>query len=304
MAGITMQEYIQQIMDGLYPKLNDPNSGDWYLPNFILKNKYDPYGPFGWDLGQLTDPGMLEAAAPICASIDVVDSPCGDVASYITATIPPYYPTLNIVGGLIGGLANAVLARPIAQPPDGMKVKTRADFGTLNTFPKPITIKGDWTFVNYCCCSNDQKTCSKPATPETGNGNFTATMPDPALGAVQSGYCNLDFTITNLAPGVLTLAVTAVNFFPAAYKDGSPGMQVNINITSIPKGANPQSYSNMAMKAFNSAQARSSVINSINATLNAPGNLQMISNLLTNVIDGYLKANRMYPFDQATFAIA
>src|SRR5215212_6218581 len=115
MAGITMQEYIQQIMDGLYPKLNDPNSGDYYLPNFILKNKYDPYGPFGWDLGQLTDPGMLEAAAPICPSIDVVDSPCGDVASYITATMPPNYPTLNIANGLIGGLANAVLTRPIAQ---------------------------------------------------------------------------------------------------------------------------------------------------------------------------------------------
>jgi hypothetical protein len=60
----------------------------------------------------------------------------------------------------------------------------------------------------------------------------------------------------------------------------------------------------MADKAFNSAQARTSIVNSINATLNQAANLQMISNLLTNVIDGYLKANHMYPFDQAAFAIA
>jgi hypothetical protein len=193
MAGITMQEYIQQIMDGLYPKLNDPSSGSWYLPNFIKGSKYDPYGPFGWDLGQLTDPGMLQAAAPICPSIDIVNTPCGDTDSYITAAIPPNYPTLNIVNAYIGGLANAVLERPIAQPPDGMQVKTRADFGTLSNFPKAITLTGDWTFVNYCCCSSDGKSCNGPVRAETGQGSFVATIPDPAIGAASSGYVNLNF---------------------------------------------------------------------------------------------------------------
>jgi hypothetical protein len=304
MAGPTMQQYIQQIMDSLYPKLNDPNSANYYLPNFIKGNGYDPYGPFAWNLGQLTDPAMLEAAAPICPSIDVVDSPCGDTDSYITAAAPPNYPTLSIANGLIGGLANAVLERPIANPPDGFTINTRADFGTLSTFPKPITLTGDWTFVNYCCCSTDGKSCSGPPRAETGLGNFVATLPDPAAGAANSGYVALGFTITNLSPGVLNLQVTSVNFFPPTYQDGTPAMQVKINITSIPKGANPQSYSNMAMKAFNSAQARTSIITSINATLNQSGNLAVISKLLTNVIDGYLRDSHQYPFDQSTFAIA
>jgi hypothetical protein len=304
MANGDMQQYIQQIMDGLYPKLNDPASGNYYLPNFIKNNHYDPYGPFSWDLGQLTDPGMLEAAAPICPSIQQVNAPCGADATYITAPTPPNYPTLNIAGGLIGGLANAVLERPIAQPPDGYVIKARGDFGTLAQFPKPITISGNWTFVNYCCCSADFTTCSGNVQAETGLGTFTATMPDPNVSAPNSGYVLMGFTITDLAPGVLNLQVNSVNFYPPLYNDQTPNMNVAIDITSIPKGANPQSYSNMAMKAFNSGQARTALLNSINATLNQPPNLQVISTLLTNVIDGYLKDNHQYPFDGSSAAIA
>lgn len=304
MADPTMQQYIQQIMDGLYPKLNDPNSGNWYLPQFIKSDNYDPYGPFNWNLGQLTDPGMLAAAAPICPSIDIVTSPCG-TGSYITAAMPPNYPTLNIPTAMLGGLSNAVLERPIAQPPDGYVITARVDLGTLPNFAKAVTITGNWTFVNYCCCSTDGNTCSGPPQAETGEGTFTATMPDPNVASSNAaGYAAIQFTITNLSPGVLTLQVNSINFFPPTYSDGTPSMAVVIQITSIPKGANPQSYSDMATKGFNSAQARQSVISSINTTLNLPDNLSVISNLLTNVIDGYLQANHQYPFDGSSAAIA
>lgn len=296
-------QYIQQMLDSFYPQLNNPASGNYYLPNFIANNHYDPYGPFDWNIGQLTDKGLLEAAAAICPSIDINSSPCGDTASYITAAIPPNYPTLSIAQGAIGGLRNAVLLRPIAQPPDGMTINAEVDFGTLTNFPQPITIAGNFTFVNYCCCSNDGSSCSGPPRPETGTGNFSATLPNPVTSPNARGKALMVFKITDLAPGVLNLAVQSVSFVPPLDGDGSVSMAMTINITSIPKGANPQSYSNQAEKAFNSAQARQTIIASINATLMQSGNLTTISKLLTNVIDGYLRDNHQYPFDGSSFAI-
>lgn len=298
-----LQQYIQQMLDGFYPKLNDPASGNYYLPNFIKSNHYDPYGAFSWKLGQLTDPNLLGVAASICPDIQQVYPPCTGDNTYITAKIPPNYPTLNVDQAFLGGLSNAVMERPIAQPPQGYVVNCRVDFGTLAQFAKAITVKGNWTFVNYCCCSSDFTNCSGPVQAETGVGTFVATMPDPKVSAPNSGYALIVFTITDLAPGVLNLQVNSVNFVPPAYRDGSPSMAVTIDITSIPKGANPQSYSNVAMEAFNSSQARKQLVTSMNQTLNLPNNLQYISNVLTNVIDGYLKANHQYPFDVASAAV-
>jgi hypothetical protein len=297
------REFIQQIMDGIYPKLNEPGT-PYYLPTFVTANHYDPYGPFNWNVGQLTDKDLLNAAAAICPSIDIVSgSGCTEEQSYITAAIPPNYPTLLITNAYIGGLKNALAERPIAQPPDGRVIIMQVDFGTLASFPSAITISGNFTFTNYCCCSNDGKNCVGSPKSEVGTGNFTATLPGPeSPGARGNGV--ITFAITALAPGVLNLAVQSVKFTPPLSSGGGPSMGVVINITSIPKGSNPQSYSNMAMKAFNSDQARQSIINSINLTLNEPGNLATFGDILTKEIDGYLRENHQYPFDGSSFAIA
>jgi len=298
------QEFIQQIMDGIYPKFNTPGT-PYYLPTFVTSNHYDPYGPFNWNVGQLTDPGLLNSAATICATIDIVQGACANPnQSYITAPIPPNYPTLQISNAYLGGLMNVVSERPLAQPPDGRTVIMQVDLGTLSQYPTALTIKGDFTFTNYCCCSDDYKNCAGPAQAQIGLGTFTASMPDPNKSPNARGHAVITFAITALAPGVLTLQVMSVIFTPPLNSDNTPSMTIGIDITSIPAGANPQSYSNVAMKAFNSAQAQQTIINSINSTLNAPSNLATISDLLTKEIDGYLQANHEYPFDGSSFAIA
>lgn len=298
------QEFIQQIMDGIYPKLNTPGTS-YYLPTFITDNHYDPYGPFAWDLGQLKDQDLLNSVATICPSIDItVGSPCNPDQFYVTAAIPPNYPTLVLSNSFVGGLKNALSERPMAQPPDGRVIIMQVDFGRLATFPTAITLNGNFTFTNYCCCSDDGKTCASGPRAEVGLGNFTATLPDPNKSPNARGGAQIIFAITALAPGVLTLQVQSVKFQPPANADGSTSMFVKIDITSIPKGANPQSYNDMAMKVFNSAEATQNIVNSINATLNAPSNLSMFSDLLTKEIDGYLRDNHQYPFDGSSFAIA
>jgi hypothetical protein len=298
------QEFIQSIMDGIYPKLNQAGSS-YYLPTFITNNHYDPYGPFSWNIGQLKDQDLLNSAASICPSIDIVQ---GGVCSnpdqmYITAAIPPNYPTLSVVNSSVGGLKNALSQRPMAQAPDGRTVIMTIAFGTLPSFPAPITLSGNFTFTSYCCCSNDGKVCAGPPQPAVGMGTFTAMMPNPQTSPAARGNAVITFNITALAPGVLTLVVQSVKFQPPMEATGGPSMAVSINITSIPPGSNPQSYSNVAMKAFNSPEARQSIVNSMNGTLNAPGNLATFSDLLTKEIDGYLRENHMYPFDGSTVAI-
>lgn len=299
------QEFIQQIMDGIYPKLNTPG-GDYYLPTFITNNKYDPYGPFQWDLGQLTDPQILNSTSTICTSIDIsVGGACSDPnQSYINPPIPPNYPTLLLTDSFLGGLKNALAERPLAQPPDGRTVIMQIDFGTLTNFPAPITLDGNFTFTNYCCCSNDGNTCASAPKKEVGQGTFSAALPDPNVSPNARGYAVITFAITALAPGVLTLQVNSVIFTPPKNADGTPSMSVIVKITSIPPGANPQQYDNIAMEVFNSASARQTVINAINTMLNDPNNLAPISDLLTKEIDGYLQTNHQYPFDGSSFAIA
>lgn len=301
-------EFIQQMMDNLYPQLNTPG-GPYYLPTFVVSNNYDPYGPFAWNLGQLTNQDILNSAATICSSIDIVAGGyCGSDPSmnYITAPIPPNYPTLSMDSAFLGGMKNVVAERPIAQPPDGRTVVLQVDFGTLSNFPVPITIGGNFTFTNYCCCSNDpnQKQCTGAPQPQVGTGTFSATMPSASTPNAR-GNAIITFAITDLAPGVLNLAVRKVQFNPPLAPDGqTPSMDVAINITSIPVGANRDSYNGTAVKAFNSPQAQQLIITQINQTMNEPNNLATISNLLTKAIDGFLRDNHQYPFDGASFALA
>lgn len=300
------QEFIQQMMDSLYPQLNTPG-GAYYLPTFVVNNKYDPYGPFAWELGQLTDPTVLASADSICSSIDIVAGGyCGTDPSlnYITAAIPPNYPTLSLSNCFLGGMKNILAERPMAQPPNGRTINMQVDFGTLSGFPTAITIAGNFTFTSYCCCSTDpkQKVCTGPAQAQVGTGTFGASM--PAAGSSARGNAVLTFTITALAPGLLTLVVNQVQFNPPTLSDGkTPSMDVSIDILSIPKGADRASYNGVAQKAFNSSQAQQTIVAQINSTLNQPGNLATVSTILTNEIDGFLRANNQYPYDNASLSL-
>jgi hypothetical protein len=296
------QEFIQQMMDSLYPQLNTPG-GSYYLPTFVTNNGYDPYGPFSWDLGQLKDPSVLGGVSTICQGIDIsVGGYCTNTSeAYVSAAIPPNFPTLSLAACYLGGLRNVLAQRPIAQAPDGRTIIMPVTFGTIAGLPLAITINGNFTFTAFCCCSTDGTNCSGPAQPQVGTGTFSASMPS-VVGSTNAN-CVLTFAITQLAQGVLTLVVQGVQFNPLLFADNSPNMTVTVDITSIPKGANQQSYSNIAAEAFNNAQARTTIVSQINASMNVPGTLATISDILTKEIDGFLQANHQYPFDQSSFAL-
>src|SRR5687768_10171418 len=97
----------------MYPMMNTPGN-DYYLPTFVSKNGYDTYGPFRWDLANLMDQKLLNAAAGICPAISIQrTTPCGDDLYYISAAPPPY-PSLSLQNSYIKGMTNCTAERPIA----------------------------------------------------------------------------------------------------------------------------------------------------------------------------------------------
>ena len=69
--------FVQQLLDNLYPNLNNPDSGDYYLPKLIQDKGYDPYGPFSWPVS-FTSQSITEAASQICGDIQLANV-VGDV---------------------------------------------------------------------------------------------------------------------------------------------------------------------------------------------------------------------------------
>ena len=128
-----------------------------------------------------------------------------------------------------------------------------------------------------------------------GSGKFNATIEGSATATIT-------FKITDLAPGVLTIGVQGINLVMPT-KNGNPAITIAIDITSIPKGVNSKTYNDAAMEAFNSSQGLNNIAAQINSIMNQPVQLATIGNILTQVIDGYLKSSHQYPFNAASLAL-
>jgi len=301
--GQTLYDIIQNLLKQVLSMVNTPGNA-YYLPGWVTSNNFDPYGNkigMSWTV-TLTDPGVIQAAAGICPTVDIVKSVCSGNSSAIGA--PNNNPTLVLGSGQPGGMlvtggSNAYLAT-LSSPDPNVPFNIVAT-GSISSLPSPLpqnlVITGDFTFTQYCCCSLDNKTCCTTPAPAVGTGTFTATV---------NGPCNIvvNFAITDLAPNVLTIGVTSMTFTPPM-KAGTqtPNITVTVDITDIPAGANRQSYNNMAEEAFNSPMALENVNQQINAVMNLPQQLTFIGNTLTSLIDGYLKANNLYPFGPPTMAL-
>ena len=290
------QQFIQQLLDNTYPILNDPNSS-YYLPTFMKNNGYDPYGPFNWNLSSLTDQKLIDAAATICPTISIASTtPCGKDLYYISFPPPPY-PSLELNNCQITGMSNCVSERPIAGGSDGRQITIQMDFSTLTggKYPAQVTISGEFAFTQYCACSADGTKVDGQAQPEVGRGTFAGTIPSSNL--------IIHFAITQLATNVLTLGVTSVAFNIPNDTDGGPKISISIDITSIPEGANRESYNNVAMEAFQAPGSRTQILQQINVAMNLPSILEKVGSVLTAELDGYLKANNKYPFGSSLGAV-
>jgi hypothetical protein len=301
--GQLLYQIVQNMLNQVLSMVNTPGNA-YYLPTWVTSNNFDPYGKnIGMKWGvTLTDPGVIEAAAGICPTVDIVKSVCSGQSSGIGA--PNNNPTLVLGSGqpgdmLVTGASNAYLAT--LSLPDPNLPFNIVGTGSISTLPSPLpqnlVITGDFTFTQWCCCSLDNTTCCTTPAPVVGTGTFTATVNGPCQVMV-------NFSITDLAPGVLNIGVTSMTFTPPMQAGTqTPNITVTVDITGIPVGANRQSYNNMAEEAFNSPTALQNVNQQINAVMNAQEQLTFMGNLLTNLIDGYLKANNLYPFGPPTLAV-
>jgi hypothetical protein len=295
----SIQQVIQDMLNSVLPTVNTPG-GQYYLPTWIQTNGYDPYGKteaMTWAVS-LSDQAVIQTAASICAQIDQGGEPCSDPDAFYIAA-PGTQPKL-VLGGkpgdlLISGFSNAYMASMTSQASDPYTIIAVAQFSTLPNYAPNAVISGVFTFTEYCCCSDDQKVCTTTPDAQTGSGTFTATVNGSATATIT-------FKITDLAPGVLTIGVQGVNIVPPM-KGGNPAITITIDITSIPKNVNSQTYNDAAMEAFNSSQGLNNIVSQMNAIMNQPAQLNAMGNILTQVIDGYLKNSHQYPFNTASLAL-
>jgi len=184
-----------------------------------------------------------------------------------------------------------------ADPNNPYNITANGVISQLLNMAQNVVLSGQFVFTQYCCCSVDGSTCNQAASAQVGTGTFTATI-------IGNPTYQINFQITNLAQNVLDIAVTSFTFTPP-YQPGTqiPNIGVAVDIQSIPTGANRQSYNNMAMQAFNSSAALQNIGQQINLILGDPAQLAFFSNVLTGVIDGYLRDSGQYPFGPATMAV-
>jgi len=299
MSG-SIQEVIQNLLNSVLPIINTPGTS-YYLPTWVQTNGYDPYGKteaITWAV-TLTDKTVIQTAASICAQLYQDGDVCKDPNAFYIAA--PENPPVLVAGGnnpgdlLISGFSNAVMASMTSQANDPYTIVAIAKFSTLPNYPPNGVISGKFTFTEYCCCSLDQKVCTTTPEAAVGSGKFIATIDGSATATIT-------FRITDLAPGVLTIGVQGINLVMPT-KGGNPAITITIDITSIPKGVNSETYNKAAMEAFNSSQGLNNIASQINAIMNQPVQLATIGDILTQVIDGYLKNSHQYPFNAASLAL-
>ncbi|MFO7562836.1 MAG: hypothetical protein R6X02_09360 [Enhygromyxa sp.] len=298
-------EYIQQLLDSVYPKLNDPNSGEYYFPAFLQNGNYDPYGPFNMQL-EITSDEVIKAASAICGDVQINDpSVCPKGQMYVGAQKMP--PKLELSNVYIHGLSNAVLQRPIAGGSDGFSIKAHVLFSTLPASPAGAKLKhpldlqaslrGNFRLTQYCCCCDKGSTdCSGSPVPVVGTGTFVATVNQP-------GSADGSLQITKLEQNALTIAATSVTLqVPTSSKTGGPDITVSVTIDNFPDNFPPgekKAYDTLANEAFNDKSAQENVLKQINSLVSAKDVLETFGQVLTNAIDGYLKAHHQYPFNSA-----
>jgi hypothetical protein len=299
MSG-SIQQVIQNMLDSVLPTINTPGTS-YYLPTWVQTNGYDPYGKkdgITWAV-ILTDKNVIQTAASICAQLYQDGEVCKDPNAFYIAA--PGHPPVLVAGGnspgdlLISGFSNAVMASMTSQTNDPYTIVAIAKFSTLPNYAPNAVISGKFTFTEYCCCSLDQKACTTAPEAAVGSGKFTATIDGSATATIT-------FKITDLAPGVLTIGVQGVNLVMPT-KNGNPAITIKIDITSIPKGVNSKTYNDAAMEAFNSPQGLSNIASQMNNIMNQPVQLETMGDILTQVIDGYLKNSHQYPFNAASLAL-
>jgi hypothetical protein len=292
----TQQQFVQEILDHVRPSLNNP-SNPFYLPEYVKTNKLDPYQPpqgSTWEIDNLNSEGILNELGSVCTAIQMNwgsgPGPCKNPNDSYN-TVPNRGVDITISNITVTGASNAFLSTATAISCDGFKLQFVIDFSTLQNFPAPVTITGNFELTLYCCCGPNLTGCRESNTkgdPHSGSGTFTATIEK------SSATCTVQ--ITDLAEGVLNLEVKEISF-----QASTGDMAVTAQITSIPPAVR-QPWNHVVQEAFNDEGTLEYVLQQINVQLNKLGGLSQMGSVLQTELDNYLKINHEYPFDQSSAA--
>lgn len=287
------QQFIQGILDKVYPYLNDP-SNQFYLPKYLQANGLDPYSPPAgstWDIQNLNDQSVLDQIGPVCTAIQLNadTNPCSGNLNY--NAVPSRGPDVTLSNIVVKGASNAKVASATAVSSDGYTIEIVVDFSTLPNFASPITVTGNFSLTLYCCCGPGQTGCQQSGStgsPEVGSGTFVIEIGgSSATGTVQ---------ITDLQEGTLNIAVTKI-----VYAADPKNIKITPTITSIPKNTE-QSYNNLVTEAFSSPDTLNFVLAQVNVQLNTQNALNQMGGIISKDLDDFLRANHEYPFDQSSSA--
>ena len=289
----TIRELVQEMLDKLWPELNDPLSNGQpnplYLPAIIQKEGYDPYAIGSWTLGFI-DVGT--------GNRNQICGPTGQIQqqNWIDSTSTPN-PYVLISSATLIGVSN-IEASTATAVGSGYTILAKADLSVLPTHPRSstvtvsseISISGSFELHQWCCVTTDFVHCASPAPPpdvQVGTGSFAAVIP--------KSRADLWLEITSLAPDVFQLAVTSVSFVAST-------VAFSANITSVPRSQQAH-WNTVANQALNSGEATGAMIDHINDVMNQPNERNKLGDTLTQKIDAYLKENHKYPFDNPHEAI-
>ncbi|HXR78098.1 MAG TPA: hypothetical protein VN737_19105 [Bryobacteraceae bacterium] len=289
----TQQQFIQDILNKVYPYLNQPTN-QFYLPTFIQKNGLDPYSPptgSTWGIHDLNDQSVLDQIGPVCSAIQLNadNNPCSGNQNY--NAVPNKGPDITLSNIVVTGVSNAYVESATAVSSDGYTIEIVINFSTLSNYQSSITVTGNFSLTLYCCCGAGQTGCQQSGTagnPEVGSGTFVIKITSSsAKGTIQ---------ITDLQEGTLDLEAKSVN-----YTADPKNISIIPTITSIPKNTE-KSYNNLVQEAFSSADTLKFVLAQVNVQLNTQNALNLMGSIISKDLDAFLQANHQYPFGPVSSA--
>lgn len=280
---------IQKVLQNLLANANNPASPSFF-PKVVQEHTdldpqttpYKGYSSGSWGLGELTGNAGQQAAENICTAVE----------PFMQTYIPPSstsFPDINFTNVYLQNLSQVHVDSMTASGPDGhVVINGKLSWGTLTAHGiKGLGIAADFSIVQHCCPTTDDKTCSGAQVKETGTGTIEFVI-DQATAIA-------DMPITKLAPNVLTLGLTTVEF------DTSPAnMNGTVKINDIPHA---QAWQSHAETALNSTGTLDQIIVKIRDQVSTPDFKEKVAQAVTQSVDEYLKQSHQYPYGKADLAL-
>jgi hypothetical protein len=282
---MTETEYVDQMLQGLLPQLNQP--GPNYLPTIIqTRTQFDPqaspyvgYPAGSWPFGSLSGSEGQQGAANICTAVQ----PYG--AIYLPAPPPNDMPSISLSSIMVKNLSMANVASLHAAGPDNaIMINAVIAWGTLQAHGfAGIEISGRFSIVQQCCSASDGVHCDPNTTLNSNNGTGSFVLSIPAASVTAQ------IPILTLAPGNLTLGVQSIDF-----QGDTSKMSVTVTIDNIPHA---DSWATHAQEILDSPAIKQEFNTKISQQLMSDQG--EIAQALTQNIDAYLQSTHQYPYGNA-----